>query len=91
MRGGQYQKAFQHKIEEESIQKKFLAQPMPLCQPFQPERSKKKLTAVKPFISHTDTRVEQRKHFDDEKDRRQKDLEREEQHHQTLLAVFCIN
>ena len=90
LRGNQYLKTFQRRVAEESKQKQFLAQPMPIVQPFQPERSKKPLTEVQPFVSHTSSRVEQRKHFDDEKTRRQKELEREEMEQAAAREVMYI-
>ena len=87
LRGAHYQADFKQKIEKESKKKKFIAQPIPISEPFQPERSKKALTEVQPFVSHISTRLEQRKLFDEQKEQQQKQIEQEEKEHAAKLAV----
>ena len=73
-RGALHQQLFQEKLEKireaDSKAKSFHANPLPADEPFIPARSNKPLTEIQSFPSHLDSRMEERKAYEEETKKR---------------------
>ncbi len=69
-RGEVYQYELEKKIHEDEMQsqtvKNFIAQPLPFAEPFIPHKSAKRPTEPESFHLNTDTRLHERKTFDEQ-------------------------
>ena len=73
-RGVLHQQHFQEKLEREkeadAKAKTFHANPLPTAEPFIPARSSKPLTEIQSFPSHLDSRMEDRKAYEEDTKKR---------------------
>ncbi|RKO84603.1 hypothetical protein BDK51DRAFT_29204 [Blyttiomyces helicus] len=87
VRGLMYQLSLEEKIErevkEEIAAKTFLANPMPLLEPFVPKRSDKPPTEVEPLTLYTDIRAEERRAYEESRKMREA-MEEEERERMRL-------
>ncbi|KAJ3078383.1 Protein tpx2 [Rhizoclosmatium hyalinum] len=76
--------AFGGEIASLDLVGKFVAQPVPQVEPFVPKKSSKPVTLPEPVLLHTDSRVEERRGFEEMK--REREREEAEAREQARLA-----
>ncbi|KAJ3293441.1 Protein tpx2 [Rhizoclosmatium sp. JEL0117] len=76
--------AFGGEIASLDLVGKFVAQPVPQVEPFVPKKSNKPVTMPEPVLLHTDSRVEERRGFEEMK--REREREEAEAREQARLA-----
>jgi hypothetical protein len=92
IRGEKHAQLFAEKLQLQEEERKeavtFHANPLPIADPFVPERSHKPLTEIQPFPSRMEMRLEERKGFEEELLRKQQEEEESNAEREKIRQVL---